>query len=728
VTIRVPLTIPLGGALWLAAALAPAAAAQEPEGARIASVRFEGVNALDRRLLREAIETRPSRCRSVLLLPVCVVADARWAEITTVLDPQQVATDRERIRSLYADWGYPAAAVRSRTQPRRGAGVDVVFEVSEGEPVRVRSLALRGMEALHGIGRVPSPLPLRVGEPFSQARLEATERVLRAVLAEAGYAFARIEVEPVAPAAPGPVDVVLSVTPGPVAVFGPTVVQAGPPLRVRDVERRLAYRPGERFRPSALEHTSERLRRLPIVSRVFVDPLPAAGADSVMVTTLGVVARRTTALQGGGAFSTASCLEGNVGWGHRYLFRAPRTFSLSGGAANLLARPLRRFPCTGIGDGEFSELDYSLRADLMEPVGADTWLLLGGLVSRETAQQAYIRRGVQAQIGIGHAFGRDLEATVIYTPERRDLLTAGPLFCGLHGVCDAAAIDALASGATLAPLEVGLVWRPPLARRPPAPPLPGPAWMDPFLPEWLFTVRATAAGAGGPTGSEFQFGRVSLETVAVRGRGRRAELGTRLRLGALIGADEPLPPHARLFGGGPLGVRGVQVNRLGPRILAATPQQVEALGCDAVPGGCQGVEVDPRLVRARPTGGEQLVELSVEGRLWVAPWLQLAAFADWGTVRSGATAGSPAAVAPSEALWSPGVGALALTGFGPLRLDVALNTEGARSYPLLMRTDPQGDQLHLGDVVYDRFRFDEPARLRELWRRLQFQFSMGSPF
>jgi hypothetical protein len=726
---RGPAALAASALLLGLAALPERIAAQDGAGAvRVVAVRLEGVRALEPSLVRAAVVTRAGQCRSPLLLAVCAVTDAGWAVEPAFLDPLVVREDEERIRRHYASWGYPDAAVESEIVPHGGDRVGVRFRISEGAPVLVSSLEVRGWEAVPGAARLAGELPLREGEPFAAVRLEASERRIQAALAEAGHPFARVVVAEQRPAGERLVDVVLRIEPGPAAVFGPTVVLPGPPLTIDDIEERLAYRPGEPFRPSALERTAERLYRVPVVTRVFIDPLPSADADSIVVTTVGVTPGRVQGLQFGGAFSTSTCLEGTLGWGHRYLLGRPRTLTLSGSAGNLLARPLRRFPCWGVGEDEFERLAYALRADLREPIGADTWLLLGGAFSRETAPDAFVRRGVQARIGVTRMLPRATEGTVVYAPEQRDLLAAGPIFCAVHGVCGAGGIEALATDAVSAPVELTLAWTPPLLRRPPAPPPPGPAWLHPALPPVLFAGRLTAAGAAAITGSEFAFGSALFEGTAVAFRGRRAEVAAHARLGALAGADVPLPPHVRLFGGGPRGMRGVGANRLGPQILVTSPGEAAALPCVPERGGCEGARVDPTLVRARPAGGDRLAEAALEARFWAADRIQLAGFVDFGYLRTGARPAAPAAVAPSETAWAPGIAALVLSGFGPVRVDVAYDPSPMRRYPLLLRSDPTGEQVDLGTVLFDRFRFDDPPAWRETWRRLQFHLTMGLPF
>jgi outer membrane translocation and assembly module TamA len=724
----------LGAVLTLAVAvpLPSIATAQEDigtggvHGARVASLRFSGVAAVDQERLRATVVTRESECRSPLLVLVCALSDARWAEHTAFLDTAAVRRDEQRISALYAEWGYPEARVAAQVTPRDARSVDVRFHVEEGEPIIVRSVRILGMDELPEPIRIPE-LPLRPGVPFAVPRIEAARARIGEALARHGYAFARVEASGEAAAEEGAVDVVLEVRPGPLAVFGPTRILAEPPLSEAAVRRRLAYRDGDRFSPAALEHTVERLQRLPAVERVFVDPVPLFPGDSVLVTSIGVSAARLQGLGFGGAISSTSCLEGTVSWAHRHLFGAPRVLRLQAGAANLLARQLRRFPCTGYEEGgDFAELGYRLRSELREPIGPDTWLLLSGQFSRESFPPAFMREGVEARIGVSHWLTREVEAIGVYAPERRDNPASGPIHCALYGVCDPVGVADLTEGIRLAPLELGVTWMPPSARRPPLGPPPEPAWQFPPAADWFFTVRGGISAASGWTGSEFSFARATAE-ASVRRLLRRAELAARLRGGALFGAGDPLPPQVRLYGGGPLGVRGVAGHLLGPKLLTIAP---EAAPPECPPGAepCPLPLVDPGQVRVRPTGGDRLVEASLEARFWAAQSVQLAAFVDYGWVRSGAPPDAPAALVPSESIITPGIGALILSPFGPVRVDLAYNPSPPRQYPLLVREDPPLGHRPAGPVTYDPFRFGEPGALRELWRRVQLHLSLGQPF
>jgi outer membrane protein assembly factor BamA len=198
----------------------------------------------------------------------------------------------------------------------------------------------------------------------------------------------------------------------------------------------------------------------------------------------------------------------------------------------------------------------------------------------------------------------------------------------------------------------------------------------------------------------------------------------RARAGALLGGEE-LPPHLRFFGGGPTGVRGVASNLLGPRLLLVREGEEDEIGCALSTGACEGLAVDPERVFVRGAGGDALVEATLEGRVWASSVVQLAAFVDFGAVRSGGDVGSPLG-SRTEALVTPGIGIGIVTRVAPVRVDVAYNPSPVRSYPLLAR-DPAGEgYVPLGSVVYDPFGGGEGwARFR---RRLQLQFSVTPGF
>lgn len=719
----------LAGFLLLSGPMRSAAQVGEetsgPRGPEVRSLQVVGAGEIDAAELSRVLVTRQTRCRSLLLLPACAAGVGAALE-RAYLDDAELRRDEERLMALHVAHGYPAARANAEVNRLPGGGVEVRFITHPGAPLVLRSVEVRGLEELSAPIDLPE-LPIRPGDRFALAQLETTQRVIAGRLAADGYAFAQVGVPAALPEEGGPLDLVLEVRPGPIARFGRTVVHAEHPLTQGDVSRFLAFEQGDRFSTGALERTVERLYRVPVVDRVQVQPSPEQDGGDVVETDLLVTSAEAHGLQLEGAVSSYACVEGIVGWTDRYFRGRPRVLSVSAGASNLLTEPLRSFPCTGVGDDEFAEPDMFVRADFSRPLGPDTWLHLGGGFSRESSPHAYVQQGAIGRVSLVRELRRGIDLTGAYSPEYRDNPAAGPLFCALHGVCEGEQLARLTDRNTLAPLEVSLSFGPPRARRiDPGTPLMA-EWTYPPLPEWTYTARVALLGAGAPTLSSFDFGRVMLEGTFTRYPGRRYQLAGHARAGWLIGGGA-LPPQVRLFGGGPFGVRGVEPNLLGPRVLTVAPARVEQLGCQPVAGGCNGLTVEPRLVRSRPTGGSALLEASLEGRMWAASYLQLAIFADVGIVRTGARPNTPVEVAGSETIYTPGVGLLALTPIGPIRLDFAYDPSPPRTYPLLTRGEAGADQIYLGEVVFDPYNFGTPTALQKVARRFQLQLSMRQPF
>ncbi len=715
--------------LALLAGLAPAPVlAQAAQGGarEVEHVRLEGVRGLPKDLLEMALETQETHCKSIFLAPFCAL-DLAWAQRRAELDPEAVARDTGTIHQLYADWGYPDAHATAQVTPEGAREATVSFRVSEGAPTIVGSLQVEGLE---GTGVTAAGLPLRVGQPYAPALLEASQRLILARLGDAGRPFATIEVSGDVAADTHRASVLLHVTPGPFGVFGTTTITARPPLSQDLVRRRIAWREGQRFDPAALARTQERLYRVPVVDTARVLPSRAGTtpADSAVNVAITVTPGRISAIQGDGSISSSSCLSGQAYWSDRYIGGKPRVVTIGAGASNLLVSSLGGFPCTSSGTGPFAEPDYFVRGDWREPVGADTWLLFSADYSRLTAPGAYIERGVEGRIGLDRDLRPGLDLMASYAPSRLESTAGGPFFCALFATCAGARLDQLQAFTTLAPLGLDLTWAPPAHARRTLGPQLGPLTLASAAgPRWLYNGRLSLAGAAAPTLSARHYARGDASGSFTRLLGRRLELAGRLRLGALAGFGDTLPPQVRLFGGGPYGVRGAPQNLLGPKFLVVDSTQLAALPCGATPASCAGTTITPDQALVRATGGDLLLESGLEARVWVSDVVQLAAFLDYGYVHSGALAGSPVSVSSAEALLSPGLGLRLLTPVGPLRLDFAYDPTRTVNYPLLAQR-PDGTFGDLGEIVYDPYGKGGAGALARVRRRIQLQFSLGQPF
>jgi outer membrane protein insertion porin family/translocation and assembly module TamA len=695
----------------------------EPErGPEVVALDFEGRHALTESQLEGAIVTRATSCKSPLYFLFCAIG-AGWAQERAYLDPAQLTEDEERLRLLYEAWGYPDAEVGVRVVPRGDDRVAVVFTIVEGEPLRVASLEVRGLESLTPPVRLAQPLPLRSGDVYALPLLAELERRIRLAFAERGHPYAQVEVAGSVDEATRTAALVLTVTPGPVVVFGPAAIVPERPIEESTVRERLAFKPGDLFRPSSLEATERALYQLPIVERVVIEPIGLERGDTVITPRIEVAPRKQRAFQVEGTISSTECLELAVFAADRYFLGGPRLFGLGVGFSNLLANTLaENFPCTSTGTGAYANPNYFVEAELRQPWPGTpkTSILARGFYSRESTPQVYIQRGYGGQLGIAREFRPDLVGSLLYSPARNELRAADVYYCGNYAICDEAVIDTLTDLHWTAPVDLLLSWTPggpPLTSRPVA----GENWR-----RW---IRAGLAGAASFTGSQYDYVRSVGEGAVTRFYGDRFELAYRTRLG-LVAGQRILPPQTRLYSGGVNTVRGVAQNLLGPKILLTKVDDLAELGCVLETGGCPpGLVVDPDLVSVRALGGRAVTEANVEGRVWIGGRFQLVGFVDFGSIwrdvfRDDVTLGGPT----SQALITPGIGVRILTGMGPIRLDVGYDPSGTQRYPLLVR-DPLTDELvFLGDVSFNPFTFDHPSGLTEFWRRLQLQVAIGQPF
>ena len=702
-------------------------------GPEIDAVQFMGPVSLDRELFIEAIASKPSRCRTPLVFFFCLVGDFDFAEIKQFLpDTAQVGADAERLETLYEIWGYPDALVSGRVEPQDDGDVIVVFDVDEGAPILIRSMDLRGLDAVLPPIPAPRPLPLSPGEPYALPRLESLIELLQAEAAARGHRHAQVEVSGAVDEPARAADLVIELQPGPLAVFGETSIDVEPPITERAVRERLAYRPGDRFAPERLELTVRRLYGLPVVERAVVRPIAASAGDTVVRAEVLVEARRVQGFEGEGTLSSTDCFGLTGLWRHRYFLGAPRVFALGASVSNLFAAQTDGgFPCGSTGSGAFGELNHEVQAELWQPslFGDSRYALrIGGHVRRQSSPNAWIERGWGGRLGVSRELGRGFTALLDYRFERNELEASGIYFCGNYGVCSEPGIRALAEPARLAPLEAAVLWTssplPRDVRR--ADRDPGTPWDPTRLPDWRFTTRIAVEGAGAATGSEYAFGRSIVEATGTGILGRAGEIAARVRVGGITG-DDVLPPQIRLFSGGVNTVRGAEQNLLGPKVLLATAALPN--GTCADPAACDDAPVDPALVSVRPIGGDRLFEANVEARYWMGSSLQLAAFLDYGrlTSRSGAGVEADVPAALRQSLLTPGIGFRVITDLGPIRVDLGYDPSSARTVPLFAESDDGGIR-QAGYVRFDPFAWDDPGFFRELSRRLQFHFAIGQAF
>jgi translocation and assembly module TamA len=228
----------------------------------VTELRLEGVRKFDPDDVAEGLATRAPEGQ---LLPP--------KKIGYRLDPDALAVDARRVEAFYRERGYYQAKVEEVEVVPDGRGrAKVVMKVREGEPVKVRSIEMNGLEAAEPARARLGKAPLQVGQVFSEAHYDATRRALLTALRGTGWAKAEVAQRARVLPEEGAVEVAYDVKPGPRLKFGPIFV-AGSASVSRSIVRDQAavdIHTGDWFDAAKLELAQARVFNLGVFAGVRV--------------------------------------------------------------------------------------------------------------------------------------------------------------------------------------------------------------------------------------------------------------------------------------------------------------------------------------------------------------------------------------------------------------------------------------------------------------------------
>ena len=676
----------------LAAGAAPAPArAQEPvtpldslalySGAQVQEIRFVGAQAMRPAQLASAIRTREEQC--TLLAALCWLG---FGVEEYYFDPEVLAADLLRLRLYYYERGYRSARVTPRVE-RVEDGVEVSFVVDEGDPVRVEGIAFAG-DAEPVAGILKPAAPLTVGAPLDLVVLQESRDTLQARLRDRGHARAEVLAGYMIPTdSPHVARVSFDVYPGEPMVFGRIRVDYGSndstTVSPRIVRRLLTFRPGDVYRESEVVASQRQVYALELFTHAsIVAHADSASGDSIPVTVsinVGDVHRVRT----GVGINSLDCVNAEGRWISRSFLGGARRLEIGGRIANVLARELRYgdadLPCADAGTGIFGTLNGSINADFVQPwfLGPRNALGLGLGFERRSVPGVFVRDSRGGYLSFTHQLAPRTSGTVGYRPALTSFLEGDdPFFCISFLACDDASVELLREPHWLAPLTLSFVHD---------------ASNSVFSPSEGFIVRVDGEIAATATGSAFQYARLAAEAASYLGLPGSLVLATHVRPGwaeslARAGGEQQLGlhPQRRFFAGGPNSVRGFAQSRLGPKILAINGTELaeadSAGGAECVAsaindGSCDAQPVDAGFFEPRPTGGNLLLEGSVELRFPIWGPLRGVAFVDAGQVWNDE-------IDTGSLAWTPGLGVRYYSPIGPIRIDIGYNPTGAEELPV----------------------------------------------
>ena len=680
----------------------------EMEAPEVHDLRIRGVHAFDEGEVRNSIVTDESGCNSLLYSAICLFTKSSAVYTRQYLDREELARDLLRIRVFYFLRGYRDAQVDTLVRTRRNHDVDVTFEVHEGPPTRVASVAVTGVDSLFRPAALRRLVAVDSGEPFSLVALDSSVLALRTALGDLGYADAELDTATVVDTSAHRAEVRILAQPHALATVDTVRIEGLEELDVSTVRNSLTLHEGDVFRRAELFRSQRNMYESQLFRRTSID---ARGADSAKTLLVSVTEADMHRVRASAGFNTIDFVQVDGRYTDYDFLGNARRLTLSGTMGNLLAPQLedefifQRVVPEGIeGDrGPFLRPTWVLSAELRQPWfrSPNNTIAASVFAHRRATPLVVVDRGQGATASFTRELAPRVNASLSYRFEVTRIEAGDVYFCVNFGVCDLTTINTLTGAQRLSPAVLfGTVDRAD----------------DPLAPTHGYIGRLELEHASAITASDYRYTRALVEASVYRPfwRGTLAghvRLGRTWPLASSVAAPDAGPlfgdavihPRKRFYAGGSRSVRGYGESQLGPRVLTISPTKLRGehevdgatvYSCDpSIPvTQCDpnAVALDEGDFTPRPLGSPAVAEMSVEYRFGVWGPLMGAVFLDGAVLPSGDDAFFT--LDDNFMALTPGFGVRYQSPVGPIRIDVGINPGGAEYLPVFTQVTENGQQ------------------------------------
>jgi len=637
---------------------------------------FDGNRAIPDEVLASAIATTNSSWFArVFLIRSLGLGEKRY------FDEQEFKRDVVRLEVLYRRSGYPHVEVDTAVR-RTSENVYIAFRIKEGEPIRVTSLTITGLDSLPEKVRRETlvDLPLHTGDPFNrflmQASADTITRRLRDRARPAARIFTSFETNKEAETAAVTFDAV----PGDSALIGTVDVVGVNRIDSQLVRNLIISRPGRSYSQDEMYQSQRNLYSSDLFRYATVNIDSAKfqpNADSVPLVVQVSEAKRRR-VRGGLGYGTDDCFRGSLGWTTRnFLGSGGRILDLTSQISKVgVGRPfdlgLDRSICGSSREDSVgsAKVNFQLGASIRRPafLSPNNTIAVSLFTARRSEFKVYLRQETGTSITLRRETPkRRYPLSLAYTLAYGHTEATPESFCASFNACTPDLVARLSQNAVLATLTAtGSI---PQVNNP----------LDPSRGSISSLELAWSSRFLGSSSFQ-QFFRTVADYSWYRPLARDVVFSWRVRGGAIFAptvdvatqSGNFIPPDQRFYAGGPNDVRGFDRNELGAVVYVVPQGEVDT-------AAIQGRAIDPNRVTVAATGGNTLavgnVELRVPSPVFSSR-LRLAAFVDAGGVWDRGS-GNPAVIRVT-----PGAGIRLTTPLGPARLDVAYNPYKLQAGPL----------------------------------------------
>ena len=692
-------------------------------GPVVRSLSFSGNRAIDDFTLRISIGTSQSS------------SFARWGILRWLglgekryFDETEFRRDSARIVLLYQRSGFRDVEVDMDAN-YSGDDVHLRFFIDEGEPIRIRTLEVSGLDDIAEEREVLGSLPLRVGDPFNLLLVRASQDSIGAFLRNRGYPYAEIYPTYRADTAAHSATVGFLADPGPRARVAAVDVIGAREIDENVIRQAMSIRAGDWYSERGIYRSQIELYRMNLFNLVAVglaDSTDLALRDTMVTVQVNVAEAALHQIRFGPGYGTIDCFRALGAWTAYDFLGGGRTFDVSarvsklgatrGGLQDNLCRSLQSEP------EERRSPNYNVTASLTEPffLSRNTSASLSFTAERYSELQAFLRRSVGGEVSFTWRTPIGVPVTALYGLSRARTDADQAIFCYFLNVC--LEEDTEVYKDWLLRSEVGLQF----------------TWdrsNSPLNPTRGFRLTGDVRHASRALGSDslVQFTRGTVELAAYHRVARRGVFAWRIRLAAVRSPrpDRFLTPDDRLYGGGSNSLRGFSHNELGP--IVRVIDETFPVSDSAVLNSLDREGVTSYRIRRSATGGDRLAFANAEYRFPLPVFSGRvfgAVFVDAGLVYQHAQEGGAILdILDEHFRVTPGFGFRVASPLGPMRLDVGYNP-----YP------PQASPQWYGETVEELSGGERVYELRPLpllanvapetgfLGRFRLHFSVGQAF
>src|SRR5256886_8677041 len=258
-------------------AAAPLAAQQEQQRV-VRGLSFEGNHAIDDYYLGTAIATTNSSAFATKWYLRWIP----WLGEKRYFNELEFRRDVVRLLLLYRQSAYMNAVVDTVVR-REARDVYVTFRIYEGDPVRLTTLDVLGVDSILDVPALKRAFPLQVGDPFNRAMFQPAAETIVGPLKNRRDPDADVLKSYDVDAAALRAVASLEGVPGRRMRVGEVVITGAGQVDTTSVRRMLSVRPGDWFRQDQLHVTQRDLYGLGMfrsVNEVRADTAPRAVAGS----------------------------------------------------------------------------------------------------------------------------------------------------------------------------------------------------------------------------------------------------------------------------------------------------------------------------------------------------------------------------------------------------------------------------------------------------------------